>query len=142
MDDPSGLVAGLRSITCSGACMPSGCWSSVAKLTSYPSLCALVQDRELDAIGLGRARLTPCWALHGLNALGDWAPVVPRRLLRFNTLGQRAAKCGLQCPGTMPPPGQVLAAPLLNDDETLVRLAAVLLTDRRLPPSEPAARRW
>ena len=34
--------------------------------------------------------------------------------------------------------GQVLAAPLLNDDEPLVRLAA-LLTIADLPPSEPAA---
>ena len=94
MDDPSGLVTGLRSDNMFWRLHAQRLLVERGKTDVVPELVRLVQDRELDAIGLGPGATHALWALHGLNALregpGRAAAVAARRA----PFGRRAAKCG------------------------------------------------
>jgi len=138
MDDPSELVTGLRSNNMFWRLHAQRLLVERGKTDVVPELVRLVQDRELDAIGLGPGASHALWALHGLNALREG----PGRAAAVAALQHPSAgvrrNAALAIPRDHAAAGQVLAAPLLNDDEPLVRLAA-LLTIADLPPSEQAA---
>ena len=93
-----------------------------------PALIRLVQDREVDALGLNPGALHALWTLHGLGLLdgsNGQATAAAVAALRHPAAGVR--KTALQVlPQNAQTLQQVRAAGLLNDPDPHTRLAAVL----------------
>jgi putative membrane-bound dehydrogenase-like protein len=139
MDNPSGLIAALGSDNMFWRLHAQRLLVERGKVDVVPDLVRLVEDRAVDAIGLGPGATHALWVLHGLNALRE-GPGRPAAVaaLRHPSAGVRR-NAALALPRDDAVAGQVLAAGLLNDQEPLVRLAA-LMTIADAPPSGPSAR--
>jgi putative membrane-bound dehydrogenase-like protein len=93
-----------------------------------PQLVALVQNTELDAVGLNVGSIHALWTLHGLGALnGENATATQAALAALKHPSAGVRRNALQVvPRTTDGLQSVLAADLLTDTDAQVRLAAFL----------------
>jgi putative membrane-bound dehydrogenase-like protein len=111
------------------------------QLDVVPALIALVDNQEVDELGLNVGALHALWTLHGLGALDVYPPAMEaaRRALRHPAASLRRA--ALQ----MLPRDQQLATGILTggleqDPDLQVRLAAILTLSEL--PASPQAGAW
>ncbi len=139
-DDPSSLLAGLKS--------DNRFWRSHAqrllverdKGDVVPALIALVRDRSVDAIGLNPAAIHAIWTLKGLGLLdggNDDARRAAESALDHPSAGVRRNAL-LALPRDEASSARMAASQTLADPDPQVRLAA-LLTIADLPPAPASA---
>jgi putative membrane-bound dehydrogenase-like protein len=103
-------------------------------------LCALVQDRSVDELGLNAAALHALWTLDGLGALASDQQALAAAVtgLRHPAAAVRRA-AALVLPRQLNSLQTLVGAGLLEDPDPQVRLAA-LLAISEMPPAPAAAR--
>jgi putative membrane-bound dehydrogenase-like protein len=96
------------------------------KTDVVPELIKLVEDPGTDEIGLNPGAIHALWTLNGLGALADGPALEAAvKALQHRSAGVRR-NAALALPRNAAATDAILAANLLNDEEPLVRLAALL----------------
>ncbi len=107
-------------------------------LDAVPALCELVRDTSVDEIRLNPAAIHALWTLNGLGAL-DGRPANETAIAALKHPSAAVRRAALDVlPRNEKSLAALLNGKLLNDDDALVRKAALLALSE-LPPSDAAA---